>query len=327
MDCRAFTALTPDVILDAVEAVTGLQLAGFTHPLNSYINRVYELQSAQGERIIAKFYRPGRWSLDALKDEHVFVRECAEEEIPVVPPEILQDGTTLGKVEDIYFAVFEKRRGREFEVIDEDGWRRLGRILGRMHLVGQRASAPSRLVMHPDLSTRSDITYLHDRGWVASRHRQAFFAAAEAIMEYAIELFEDVPLQRIHGDCHCQNILERPDVGLMLIDFDDMAMGPAVQDMWMLLPDHPENCHREINLMLEGYEDFLEFDDRALRLVEALRAMRMLYYLAWCGKQKSDPNFDSKFPDWGNDSFWRQQVSDLERQLAIMRQNDGNRFP
>ena len=151
--CGDFAELTPDVLLDAVEAATGRRLAGFAQPHTSYINRVYELQASSGERLIAKFYRPGRWTRAAVLDEHAFTLELAAEEVPVVPPQVLPDGTTLGEVNGILFAVFEKRRGREFEPTCPEDWRRLGRIMGRMHTVGLRAEAPSRVVMHPAHST------------------------------------------------------------------------------------------------------------------------------------------------------------------------------
>jgi Ser/Thr protein kinase RdoA (MazF antagonist) len=319
--CRDFTSLTPDVMLDAVENATGKALLGFANPYTSYINRVYELQTTDGERFVVKFYRPGRWNEDALRDEHRFVRECADEEIPVVAPLPLLSGDTLGKVEDIFFAVFPKRWGRQFEALADDDWRRLGQIISRMHMVGARADAPGRVVMHPQHSTRADVNHLREGGYVTAYERPLFFDLADRIIQHASTLFENVELQRIHGDCHAQNILERPGEGLMLIDFDDMVVGPTVQDLWMLLPDHAHASRREINLILEGYETFQEFDDRTLRLIEPLRAMRMLYFLAWCSKQLDDPNYKQKFPDWGTAGFWRQQTGDLQRQLNVITQH------
>jgi Ser/Thr protein kinase RdoA (MazF antagonist) len=319
--CRDFTSLTPDLMLDAVEDATGRSLVGFAHPYKSYINRVYELQCTDGERLVVKFYRPGRWSEEALRDEHAFVSACAAEEIPVVPPMPLRSGDTLGRAADIFFAVFPKRWGRGFEACSADDWRRLGRIVSRMHIVGAREPASARVVMHPYRSTRDDLTDLREGGYVTPREHAAFFAIAEEIIELAGPLFEEVELIRIHGDCHAQNILERPDEGLMLIDFDDMVMGPAIQDLWMLLPDHADACRHEINFILEGYETFQEFDDRMLRLIEPLRAMRMLYFLAWCSRQLDDPNYKQTFPDWGSDGFWRQQVGDLRQQLSVIREH------
>jgi Ser/Thr protein kinase RdoA (MazF antagonist) len=316
--CEDFTALTPDVMLDAVEQALGARLTGLAQPHHSYINRVYEVQAAGGERLIAKFYRPGRWSRAAVQDEHQFLQECAAEEIPVVAPLALA-GSTLHETNGILFALFPKRWGRAFEATSEEDWRRLGRILSRLHIIGARHDAPQRLVMHPAASTTADLAQLRAADVVAARQRADFFQIGTEILELITEPFADVPLQRIHGDCHRQNILERPGEGLLLIDFDDMVMGPPVQDLWMLLPDHMERSRREIQLIVEGYETFQDFDDATLRLIEPLRAMRMLYFLAWCSRQAQDPNFALKFPDWQTDAFWRQQVSDLRRQLEVLR--------
>ncbi len=312
-----FAELTPDVLLDAVETATGCRLTGFAQPHTSYINRVYELQTSGGERLIAKFYRPGRWTREAVVEEHAFTLELAEEEIPVVPPQPLRDGSTLGEVEGILFAVFPKRWGRSFEPTEPEDWRRLGRIMGRVHTVGSRTAAPHRVVMHPAHSTTADVARL--REVLPLSCRTPFLEAAVGILDAILPRFADAELQRIHGDCHRQNILERPDEGLMLIDFDDMATGPIVQDLWMLLPDRPERARAEIDLIIEGYETFREFDDRQLRLIEPLRAMRMLYFLAWCSRQTGDPSFARRFPDWGSDAFWRQQTADLREQLDILR--------
>jgi Ser/Thr protein kinase RdoA (MazF antagonist) len=316
--CGDFTALTPDVMLEAVEQALGVRLTGLAQPHHSYINRVYEVQTTAGERLIAKFYRPGRWSRAAVLDEHEFVLECAADEIPVVAPLSLASGT-LGEAQGILFAVFPKRWGRAFEATGDEDWRRLGRILSRLHVVGARRAAAHRVVMHPAASTTADLAQLQAAEVVTARQRADFFRTGAEILDLIQGAFADVPLQRIHGDCHRQNILERPGEGLMLIDFDDMVMGPPVQDLWMLLPDQVERSRREIQLIVEGYETFQEFDDTVLRLIEPLRAMRMLYFLAWCSRQSQDPNFALKFPDWQTDAFWRQQVSDLRRQIEVLR--------
>lgn len=317
-----FLSLTPDTIVDAVETVVGVPFAGFTYPLNSYINRVYELMRADRTRIIAKFYRPGRWTRAAVQEEHRFMIACAEAEIPVVPPNLLPNGETLAETDDgILFAVFEKRRGREWEPVDDEAWQRLGAIVGRVHEIGARQPAPDRPILHPEHSLRRSLNAIGDGGMVATRHRTTFanFAnRALAAVAGAFESFDQSDFVRLHGDCHQGNILHRPGEGLVMIDFDDMAMGPPVQDLWMLLPDRPGECRREINLILEGYEMFLDFDDRTLKLIEPLRLMRMLYFLAWVGRQREDPGFLRNFPGWGDDAFWRRELAELETQLAII---------
>jgi Ser/Thr protein kinase RdoA (MazF antagonist) len=317
-----FENLTPDCILDAVETAMGCQLTGLTAPLPSYINRVYELQSISEEHLIAKFYRPGRWKRPALQDEHDFVLDCAADEIPVVAPLELADGGTIGECDGILFSVFPKKSGRGMELHTDEGWRRLGRLVGRIHLAGSRREAKSRLRMHPDTTTIPEIRQLLDSGFMGASAAGRFKDVTSRIVEIALREFDGVELQRIHGDCHGGNILERPDEGLMVIDFDDMVMGPPVQDIWLLLPDHANRTRHEINLILEGYEQFMEFDDRTLRLVEILRAMRIIYFLSWCSTQMDDFKFQSNFPDWGSAMFWQREVADLEHQYHAIVTDD-----
>ncbi len=307
-----FENLTPDCILDAVETAMGITLTGLTAPLPSYINRVYELQPVAGDRLVAKFYRPGRWKPAALQDEHDFVLDCAAEEIPVVAPLELADGGTIGEHDGILFSVFPKRSGREMDLHTDEGWRRLGSLVGRIHLAGSRREAGNRLRMHPETTTLPEIEQL--LGFMSPHQAGRFRDVTSRIVEIALREFEGVELQRIHGDCHRANILERPGEGLMVIDFDDMVMGPPVQDIWLLLPDHANRSRHEINLILEGYEQFMDFDDRTLRLVEILRAMRIIYFLAWCSTQVDDFRFQGNFPDWGSELFWQREISDIEHQ-------------
>ena len=309
-----FEDLTPDRILEAIEEGMDCQLTGLTAPLPSYINRVYELQSVAGEKLIAKFYRPGRWKRPALQDEHDFVLDCAAEEIPVVAPLHLSDGATIGEYDGILYSVFPKRSGREMELCDDEGWLRLGRLVGRIHQAGWQRDAENRLTMHPDTTTVPEIGMLVDGGFMSAHATGRFKDVTSRIVEIAQREFDGVELQRIHGDCHRANILERPDDGLMVIDFDDMVMGPAVQDIWLLLPGHANDTRQEINLIMEGYEQFMEFDDRQLRLIEILRAMRIIYFLSWCSTQVDDFKFQSNFPDWGSEMFWQREIADLEHQ-------------
>lgn len=310
-----FEKLTPDVILETIESALAKRMTGLTSPLPSYINRVYELQSMEGTRLIVKFYRPGRWSLEALRDEHQFMADCAAAEIPVVLPLRLVSGDTIGEVNGFYFSLFPKKLGREFEVTCDEDWRRLGRLIGRMHLVGSTHTADKRMTLHPLHSTATDIAQLVDCGFVSPIHLEEFIEITGQITTIAEQRFMDIELLRIHGDCHSRNLLQRPEEGLMVIDFDDMMTGPAVQDIWLLLPNHADKSRYEINLILDGYEQFREFDDRSLTLIEPLRAMRMLHYLAWCSKQTNDLQFHNNFPDWGSESFWQNEISDLRIQL------------
>lgn len=311
-----FEQLTPDRVLEAVEAALGEKLSGVLSPLPSYINRVYELQTWDGQPLIAKFYRPGRWTIDQLYDERDFVLDCADAEIPVIPPMTLADHDTIGEHDGIYFAVFPKRSGREMELNTDAAWRRLGSVLGRMHLVGSECDAEHRIVLHPEESLANDVAELCEV--LPKRLVPELKKVRDLIINEYGPIFDDIEPIRIHGDCHRANIIERPGEGLMVIDFDDMMMGPPVQDLWLLLPGHAHDVTRELDLILEGYEQFLAFDDHSLKLIEPLRAMRMIYFLAWQKRQLQDPRFQQLNPEWGSDRFWEQELRDLEHQLHMI---------
>lgn len=317
--CGDFTVLTPDVIVPKVEKALGRPLLGFTHPLNSYINRVYELMAADRERIIVKFYRPGRWPKEAIQDEHDFVIECEHDEIPVVAPVLLKNKTTVGEVDGVFFAVYPKRLGRIWEQTCDDDWKRLGRVVARAHVVGSRKVAKHRLQLHPEETTQSDIAQLIDGGTIPPRYQKPFEDICSQLLEEIMPMFDDAEYIRIHGDCHAKNILHRPDEGLLLIDFDDMVMGPPVQDLWMLLPGHVMDSGRELDLMIKGYREFRDFEEQSVELIEPLRAMRMLYFLDWISRQREDPCFATNFPNWTSDSFWADQLRELNEQYLNIR--------
>ncbi len=316
-----FEHLVPDVMLNLVEQSTGLRMTGLATPLPSYINRVYEVQTVDGDRLIVKFYRPGRWSREALQDEHDFVADCAAEEIPVIAPIKIKDNTTLYEADGIYFTVFPKRFGRQLEINSDADWIRVGRLLSRVHMVGSKREALARTDIHPGKSTAEHINHLIDNRFVTPRYAQEFKEVTTETLNTISVLFDDVEFMRIHGDCHCGNLLDRPGEGIMIIDFDDMMIGPPVQDLWLLLPDVADKCRNELDLILKGYEQFREFDDRSIRLIEPLRAMRIIYYLAWCSRQVNDYKFKATYPEWGSDSFWQREISDLHRQLQIINEH------
>lgn len=315
---EGFENLTPDLFIHAVETATNNPMTGLLSPLPSYINRVYELQSMDGERFVAKFYRPGRWTLDALIDEHRFVRDCQQDEIPVISPLTLENGKTLSEINGMYFAVFPKRFGREFEIIDDDDWKRMGRVIARMHIAGEKRKAASRLELNPLKSTQKDIEHLLSGNYISPDYVDSFKDVTKKIIDSCKDRFEDVRNLRIHGDCHQKNLIFRPGEGIMIIDFDDMMSGPSVQDLWLLLPDHANRSQTEINLILDGYEQFREFDDAELKLIEPLRAMRIIYFLAWLSKQSNDYQFKKNFPDWGSNAYWKNEITDLYKQLDII---------
>lgn len=315
-----FAALTPERVLDAVEKAAQQRCTGVIRPLPSYINRVYDVELDSGEHVVAKFYRPGRWRREALLDEHAFVRACADDEIPVIAPLLFAGGGTLGDIDGISFALFPRRGGRPIEPADPGDalWGRLGALVARIHRVGARAAAHARLTLHPLVTTTADLDYLLDNGFLDARETKRLEAFGLALLDAVEPHFRDVETLRLHGDCQHTNVLERPDTGVFLIDFDDMMNGPPVQDLWMLLPGRPEDARDELEQLLEGYETFRAFDRRTLALIEPLRAMRMTYYLAWCARQSHDAAFRQNHPDWGSHAFWTKELAELEAQLRVI---------
>jgi Ser/Thr protein kinase RdoA (MazF antagonist) len=313
----SFELLTPDALLGVVETALGTRLTGLTVTLPSYINRVYELRAVDGTKLIAKFYRPGRWERAAIEDEHRFVLDCQEIELPVVAPLTLTNKKTIGQHADMFFAVFPKRSGRQLEISSESDWIRIGSLIARLHLAGEKQTAPHRITIHPQKSTLNDLELLCGSA-VPESMRSGLRDVSKRIIDSSAPLFQNTECIRIHGDCHRGNIMDRLDEGLLLIDFDDMAMGPAVQDLWLLLPDRADQSAREIELFLQGYEQFRTFNRASLRCIESLRAMRMIYFLAWCGRQINDFQFRKNFPDWGNDRFWQKEINDLREQLGFI---------
>jgi Ser/Thr protein kinase RdoA (MazF antagonist) len=320
-DTGDFEHLVPDTMLNAVEQALGLKMSGLATPLPSYINRVYEVQTLGGERLIAKFYRPNRWSRKALQEEHDFVADCAAAEIPVISSLTLPNGSTIHEADGIFFTIFPKRFGRQLEINNDEDWLRVGRLLGRVHVVGSSREAKTRTDLHPGRSIAMHVNHLIDNRFVTPRHEADFRDVTSRILSLITGFFDDVEFIRIHGDCHCGNLLDRPGEGIMIIDFDDMMVGPAIQDMWLLLPDRADRSRREMDLLLQGYEQFRTFDRSTLRLIEPLRAMRIIYYLAWCSRQTNDFKFRATYPEWGTDAFWMKEVNDLTSQLQIIEEH------
>ena len=319
-----FSELTPNTVLSAVEEAVNTNLTGLITPFPSYINRVYEIETDAGDRLVAKFYRPGRWSEDALKEEHIFMQDCEERDIPVVCPLKLMGENTLGNKNGFFFSVFPKKSGRLFELNSDEDYLRAGALIGRIHSSGMSNNAEYRIVLDPSISTKQDLNELLSSNLISGKLKADFKAVTDEILKLIIPLFNGVKKHRIHGDCHLGNILSRPGADgndtLMIIDFDDMAMGPAMQDLWLLLPGTLSESRKELNLLIEGYEQFLPFDYSTSRLVEPLRAMRIIYFLAWCARQIDDLQFKNNFPDWGTDKFWENEIRDLKKQLEEIRE-------
>ena len=309
-----FSALTPDAVIDAVERALAVRCTNICRSLNSYINRVYDVGLNDGGSVVAKFYRPGRWSRDALQDELDFLQELNEAEVPVVPPLTGPNGTSLHDLNGTWFAVFPKKGGRALSEPVPNEWVHIGRLVARLHAVGARHPPRDRIRLHPRHATAAHLDFILRSGTVPAQLRRPYEQIVTGLIERIAPLFEGVETLRIHGDLHFGNILSRPGQGYHLLDFDDMAVGPAVQDLWMILPDRLARARAEMEFLLEGYETFLSFPRETLRLIEPLRAMRFLHFTAWCARQKADGGFARLAPDWGTREFWGQEIADLERQ-------------
>ncbi len=320
---RAFAGLTPPVLLETVESFLGLRCSNLCRPYNSYINRVYELQAVNGQGLVVKFYRPGRWSRAALQDEHDFLLELAAAEIPVIAPLRLSGGGTLGRFDDLWFAVFPKKGGRNPDEFDDALWQIFGRLLGRVHLIGSQCHSRDRISLHPQFSTTEQLRFIYASRLLPVELEPAYTAVTEAIITEITPLFAQCEAIRLHGDCHRGNLIQRPDEPLFLIDFDDMAIGPPIQDLWMLLPGPLAESTRQVELFLEGYETFRSFDRASLRLIEPLRAMRFIHYTAWCARQVVEDGSSQVIPDFGSQAYWLNEIRDLTDQLARIRDSDG----
>ncbi|HMP95359.1 MAG TPA: serine/threonine protein kinase [Kiritimatiellia bacterium] len=315
-----FSHLTPDYVLDQIEKTLACSCTNLCRPLNSYINRVYEVQTADGRWVIIKFYRPGRWSESALRDELTFLRELAGEEIPVVAPLVATGDGLSRDAHGVFFSIFPKMGGRPLVEPSPDRWRELGRLLARVHAVGARQPPENRVRLHPEYVTLDHLDAILAVPFPYESLRLDYADAVEDLIDMIVPRFDDLDMIRIHGDCHAQNLLDRPDEPLTLIDFDDMAVGPAIQDLWMLLPDRLERARPEFSWLREGYATFRSFPDHETKIIESLRAMRYVHYTAWCARQKADGGFNRLSPDWGSESYWKKEMDDLRRQMALIRQ-------
>jgi len=319
-DQAAFPLLTPDIVITLAEQQLSCRCQAICRQLNSYINRVFELETEEGQGLVIKFYRPGRWSRATIEEADQFIRELQDQEIPVVAPLTLSNNQALASHENTLFSIFPRMGGRFLDEFSDEQWLEIGRLLGRMHRVGAAGEAPNRDTLHPLSTTADQVEFLTRGDFMPSHQQENFRAIGNQLIELITPLFADMESIRLHGDCHFANLIHRPDESFFLIDFDDMVNGPPVQDVWMLFPSYRRESLPEIELFLEGYETFRSFDRSSLRLIEPLRAMRYIHYAAWCARQSHDPGFTAQNPDWGDELYWQEEINDLVEQLERIRQ-------
>lgn len=320
----AFDLLSPELALSAVDEAFGVCPDGSFFAYPSYANRVYGLRGEDGTEYVAKFYRPGRWTAEAIREEHGFAFELAGAEVPVVAPLRDLEGDSLPELAvegpeggtSFPFALFPKRGGRLFDAERDEDWLRMGALAGRIHAVGAGSAFGLRVRVEAGIAGRYAEELLGS-GAVDPEAKERFGSVlrrAAALVDGALAATGYKPI-RLHGDFHRGNVLDRGDEGLLAIDFDDAASGPAIQDLWLLLPGPASECRRELGLIVEGYEAFMPFDRASLALVEPLRLLRMVHFDAWLAKQRNDAGFRSRFEGWGGKAYWLTQASDLADQI------------
>ena len=322
MSSHPYESLTPDVVLDALSSV-GLHGDGRLMALSSYENRVYQIQledTHEGNAsVVAKFYRPNRWTEAQILEEHAFSAELMAAEIPAVGP-LLLNGATLHHHAGFSFSVSPRRGGRRPELDDFEVLEWIGRFLARIHTVGAARKFESR----PALNVQSFA--IEPRDWLIANQAIPLDIQAQwlKVCNEAIELITPrahwTRAIRLHGDCHPGNILWTPDQGPHFVDLDDARTGPAVQDLWMLVSGERAQRGGQLSALLDGYEQFREFDREELALIEPLRTLRLIHYSAWLARRWDDPAFPAAFPWFGSSDYWMGQVQMLEEQIEAMQE-------
>ncbi len=321
-----FIRLTPEAILDSVdkvvaEAMPGVRSTGRVLALNSLENRVYDIELDDTSHVVAKFYRPARWTSAQIQEEHDFLFALDESEIPVVSPWRLDDQSLFQNPDGILFTLFSKTRGRLLDELDADRLRTLGRYIGRIHNVGEHFHFRHRLQLSPNEWGRKSMDYLLDSNLIDPLYRERYRMACESLTARAEAAMRGVPAISLHGDCHLGNTLWQLDAPFFL-DFDDCMTAPAVQDIWMVVRGRGEYAEQDREFLLEGYRQFRKFDDRTLALIEPLRALRMIHYSAWIARRWQDPSFQKAFPNFATPRYWEEDIQALQEVMALM--EDGN---
>jgi len=312
--------LSPEWVLAATEKIAG-RATGALFAMNSYENRVYDVALEEGnplgKSVVVKFYRPHRWSSAAIREEHMFTLEMQNYEVPVVAP-IVFEGETLFEHEGYLYALFPKKGGRPFEPQTDEDLRQLGRLLARVHNIGAMAKFQHRPSLNVQTFGYNNLDYLKTSDKVPENMRQAVIAIAEHVLEACVAIWGGQTHNlRLHGDCHLGNILVAQEP--FLVDLDDCASGPAVQDIWMLLGD-AEQMPTQIKTLLEGYTQLRDFNPQELRLIEVLRSLRMIHYTAWLARRWHDPTFPKNFPFFAGEGYWQQLVLNLKEQLSLLQE-------
>ncbi|WP_098417137.1 serine/threonine protein kinase [Vibrio sp. ES.051] len=310
-----FNALTPDLMWYALESIGVRAESGFL-PLNSYENRVYQFIDEERRRYVVKFYRPERWSNEQIQEEHNFTLELIENEIPVAPP-VRINGHTLHHYQGYSFALFDSVGGRQFEVDNLNQLEGVGRFLGRIHNVGSRQVFRHRPTIGLQEYLYQPRETLQRSNMIPMHLENSFFNDLDMLIKSIENRWQQgFNTIRLHGDCHPGNILWRD--GPMFVDLDDSRNGPAVQDLWMLLSGERQEKLMQLDIVLEAYQEFCDFNSAELKLIEPLRGLRMVHYMAWLAKRWHDPAFPLAFPWFNEPKYWEDQVLAFKEQIATL---------
>lgn len=315
MSTDLFLGLTPDWVLKAVEAA-GLEPTGHVMALHCLENRVYDLRLEDGQHVVAKFYRPARWTEASILEEHQFLFDLQEAEIPVCAPLRFADGRTLHTVEGIHYAVWPRTGGRSPEELNDEQVEILGRLVARIHNVGAMRGVEHRPTLDSESYGMEGLELLESQSILPPQYRDRYRDAVERIVDVYDVMAADIPLIRIHADCHHGNLLNGRD-GWFFLDFDDFRMGPAVQDIWLLVPGRDPVDRDQREQFVEAYRQFRPFEPRWLGLVEPLRGLRYIHYAAWVARRWNDPAFPQSFPHFNTERYWDKEVRDLEEQADL----------
>lgn len=331
---ESFFHLDLDQILNCIEA-TGLNPTGHCLALNSLENRVYRIGIEQPEddeignvklstgnlsSVVVKFYRPGRWTKEQIQEEHDFLFELEEAEIPVLTPIVAQNGETIhsgfinpeDRTHPIYYTIWPTLRGRIVEEFSEEDLPSIGRLLARIHNIGSSEKAKHRISLDIENYGRPALKYILENDFLTSHSMKRYESITEKIFQAYQEHSVGIPKIRIHGDCHKGNLLRNGDE-FTFLDFDDFMTGIPVQDLWMLLPFGEPETEYQIQLFMEGYREFRDFDEHWFQAIEPLRGIRYIYYSAWIARRWEDPAFKNAFPHFGTESYWEKEIRDLEQ--------------
>lgn len=312
----SFHNLTPDLILDAVES-TGIRVDSGLLALNSYENRVYQFIDEDRRRYVAKFYRPNRWSAEQIQEEHDFAEELLTQEIPIAAPMRL-NGQTLHLHQGYNFALFPSVGGRQFEVDNLDQLEWMGRFIGRLHAVAASRPFTHRPQIDLDSFLFQSRKELEHSTLVPTALMNPLFTIMDMVIDRTAKQYKPAKQIRLHGDCHPGNILWRDEP--TFVDLDDCRMGPAIQDLWMMLSGDRQQQLLQLDTLVNAYEEFFDFNHKELSLIEPLRAMRMVHYMAWLSRRWEDPAFPQAFPWFATDKYWEQQILALKEQYATLQE-------